>query len=167
MSVAGTEFCLKKDPIGNTVDCLFIKSHLTDCSWAYNLESNNPSQVVEGIKKEMTNLIDKAADPNAPMAASGNQSDLQHRFDLVDGPAMYEMTNVLYKGALKYGENNWRNIPVEDHLNHLIAHVYAYLAGNRDDRHLANIMCRAMFAQGKALMDEAAEFNDNAYAFLR
>lgn len=98
--------------------------------------------------------LSKAASPDAPTNEAGNQSELEHRFDLVDGPAMYEMTHVLYKGAKKYGEDNWRSISIEDHLNHLISHAYAYLAGNRDDNHLANIMCRAMFAMGKKLQDD-------------
>jgi hypothetical protein len=68
---------------------------------------------------------------------------------------MYEMTHILYNGAKKYGEDNWRKIPVEDHLNHMIAHAYAYLSGDTTTEHLANIMCRAMFAQGRAIMDNA------------
>lgn len=95
-----------------------------------------------------------AVSPDAPRDPDSPQSHLQHRFDLVDGQAMFEMTHVLYEVAKKYGSESWRSISVEDHLNHLISHAYAYLAGNRDDQHLANIMCRAMFAQGKALMVE-------------
>jgi hypothetical protein len=106
--------------------------------------------------KLVADLIAAAADPNAPRSEDLPQSELRHRFDLVDGPAVYAMTNVLYNGAKKYGEDNWRTIPVEDHLNHLIAHAYAYLSGDRSTEHLANIMCRSMFAQGRAIMDENA-----------
>lgn len=115
----------------------------------------------EKIKELSRNRIAAAASPDAPRNPDSPQSMLEHRFDLVDGPAMYEMTHLLYNGAKKYGADNWRTIPVEDHLNHLIAHAYAYLAGNRDDNHLANIMCRAMFAQGRAIMDkEVAQHMD-------
>lgn len=110
-------------------------------------------------------LIAKAADPDAPTSEDLPQSELEHRFDLVDPAAMFAMTQILYHGAKKYGEENWRLIPVESHLNHLLAHVYGYLSGDRSTEHLANIMCRAMFAQGRAIMDatpgnegEAAKF---------
>jgi len=96
-------------------------------------------------------LIAKAVSKDAPRADDTPQSALEHRFDLLDGPAMFSMTNVLYHGAIKYGPNSWRSIAIEDHLNHLISHAIAYLAGNRDDNHLANVMCRAMFAHATEL----------------
>lgn len=77
----------------------------------------------------------------------GTQSEVYYRFDLLDAKAMFEMTKVLNEGANKHGENNWRKIPVCDHLNHLLIHVFAYLAGDTTDEHLSHIMCRAMFAQ--------------------
>jgi hypothetical protein len=64
---------------------------------------------------------------------------------------MFEMAHVLHHGAEKYGENNWRNIDIPDHLNHLIMHSYAYLAGDRNEKHLSHIMCRSMFAQACAI----------------
>lgn len=94
--------------------------------------------------------------PDAPAVFNekgAGQSSTPYRFDLIDAPAMFKMTAVLKEGADKYGENNWRGIPVEDHLNHLIIHAYAWLAGDRSDEHLSHILCRAMFAQAVALQD--------------
>lgn len=94
--------------------------------------------------------ISDIASPNAPRetnAEGGSQSHIPVRFDLIDGNALFAMAAVLHEGAVKYGDNNWRLIPLEDHLNHLIMHAYAYLAGDRSDEHLSHIMCRAMFAQ--------------------
>jgi hypothetical protein len=83
----------------------------------------------------------------------GSQSHIPVRFDLVDGDAMFAMAAVLHQGAEKYGPNNWRLIDVDDHLNHLIMHAYAWLAGDRTDEHLSHIMCRAMFAQAVDLQE--------------
>lgn len=102
----------------------------------------------------MTEAIRRAADPNAPRDEDSPQSSLPHRFDLIDAPALFDMTGVLYTGAKKYGDDSWRTISVQDHLNHLIAHAYAYLSGDRTDDHLSNIMCRAMFAKGRAIRDD-------------
>lgn len=98
--------------------------------------------------------------PDRPIETNdngGSQSSVPVRFDLVDGKALFSMAKVLKEGADKYGANNWRNIPVEDHLNHLIMHAYAYLAGDRSDEHLSHIMCRAMFAQGVRLEENPLE----------
>lgn len=88
--------------------------------------------------------------PDKPIetnANGGSQSFVPVRFDLIDGKALFQMAKVLKEGADKYGVNNWRKIPVEDHLNHLIMHAYAFLAGDRSDEHLSHMMCRATFAQ--------------------
>ncbi len=84
----------------------------------------------------------------------GSQSHIPVRFDLADGNAMFAMCAVLHEGAEKYGANNWRKIDIDAHLNHLIMHAYAYLAGDRTDEHLSHIMCRAMFAQGVDLQED-------------
>ncbi len=92
--------------------------------------------------------------PDTPMhtnAEGASQSDIPYRFDLMDAPSMFAMAKVLYKGAEKYGEDNWRNLTIEDNLNHMIAHAYAYLAGDMSERHLEHVMCRAMFALGISL----------------
>lgn len=84
----------------------------------------------------------------------GGQSHVPVRFDLIDGKALFNMAAVLHEGAEKYGDNNWRKIDIDDHLNHLIMHAYAYLAGDRSDEHLSHIMCRAMFAQAVAIQED-------------
>lgn len=102
----------------------------------------------------MGSNISDIASPDAPVTTNergGSQSHIPVRFDLIDGRALFEMAKVLHEGAEKYGEDNWRLITIEDHLNHLIMHAYAYLAGDKTDEHLSHILCRATFAQGVAL----------------
>jgi hypothetical protein len=97
---------------------------------------------------------------NTPVVTNdqgGSQSYIPYRFDLFDGQAMFAMARVLHTGAVKYGENNWRKIGIEDHLNHLIAHAYAYLSGDQSDDHLSHVMCRAMFAQGVEIAEATNE----------
>lgn len=104
----------------------------------------------------MSDLLTNVVSPDAPRTTNehgGSQSLIKVRFDLIDGPALFEMASVLHEGAVKYGENNWRKIEIPDHLNHLIMHAYAYLAGDRTDSHLSHIMCRAMFAQAVEIQE--------------
>lgn len=83
----------------------------------------------------------------------GKQSLIPVRFDLIDAKAMFEMAKVLHHGAEKYGEDNWRLIPINQHINHGLMHWNAYLAGDRTDDHLSHALCRATFALGVSLQD--------------
>lgn len=102
-------------------------------------------RIIKGVGKDV---------PIKTNEHGGSQSDVPYRFDLLDPEAMFAMTRVLAEGAEKYGENNWHKISVEDHLNHALIHIYAYLAGDRSDEHLSHLMCRALFAEGVALKQE-------------
>jgi hypothetical protein len=102
--------------------------------------------------------ISDIVSPDAPTTTNkkgGSQSDIPVRFDLIDGPAMFEMAKVLGEGAKKYGEDNWRLISIEDHLNHLLMHTFAFLSGDTTDDHLSHILCRATFALGVQLKEES------------
>lgn len=125
-------------------DVIPIPDPLDEAEWAVPIDF----EVQKNTSRNAT--IDLIAGRDAPIVINENgagQSYIPTRFDLVDGKAMFEMAKVLHEGAEKYGANNWRGIPIDDHLNHLIMHAYAYLAGDRSDEHLSHIMCRAMFAQ--------------------
>lgn len=101
-----------------------------------------PTTLIEGVGK------------NTPIETNdqgGSQSSIPYRLDLLDSRAILEVGRVLKEGADKYGPNNWRKIPTEDHLNHLLMHTLAWLAGDNQDNHLSHIVCRAMFALGVEL----------------
>lgn len=84
--------------------------------------------------------------PTTENSAGGKQSASPYRLDLIPPLAILRESEVLATGAKKYGENNWKKIEIKDHLNHILQHVYAYLAHDASDDHLANISCRAHFA---------------------
>jgi hypothetical protein len=113
-----------------------------------HMKMNGHKPIVKGVGKDEPRVVNERG---------GSQSKVHYRFDLLDPKAMFEMTKVLAEGAEKYGENNWKLIDVEDHLNHLLIHVYAYLAGDRTDDHLSHAMCRAMFAMGVELELNASD----------
>lgn len=74
------------------------------------------------------------------------QEALPARFDLVPPSALERVAQTLHEGAEKYGEYNWQTINLDDHINHAIAHVYAYLSGDDSEDHLTHAICRLMFA---------------------
>lgn len=86
--------------------------------------------------------------PTITNTQGGKQSDTPYAFTELDPHAMFVLTEILYTGREKYGKNNWRLISVEDHINHALVHINAYMAGDNQDDHLGHAFCRLMFAIG-------------------
>jgi hypothetical protein len=69
------------------------------------------------------------------------------RWDLLSPVGLRRCAEAAAEGVEKYGEfNHERGLPVHVYLNHLIAHVYAYLAGDRSEDHLGHAAWNALFA---------------------
>lgn len=61
------------------------------------------------------------------------------RYDLISPIGLERLARTYAEGAAKRGRNNWENgMPVNDLLNHAIAHIYKFLNGNRDEDHLGH-----------------------------
>jgi hypothetical protein len=61
----------------------------------------------------------------------------EFRYDLVSPIGLREVARTCAEGAAKYSDYNWeRGMPVHDLLNHAIAHIYAFLSGDRSEPHL-------------------------------
>lgn len=108
--------------------------------------------VIQLPTSENTNVL-FGVSPEAPVVENekgGKQSASPYAFELLPPSALLAAAEVARQGADKYGETigdrNYTKIPYESHLNHAIAHVYAYLAGDRSDEHLAHAIVRLMFA---------------------
>ena len=80
----------------------------------------------------------------------GKQSKLDIRLDLLDAATILTLGRVLSEGSSRYGEENWRLIGRNSHLNHALVHIFQYLEearlGHFEDMHLAHAFCRLMFA---------------------
>lgn len=92
-------------------------------------------------------------EPDAPVIENGKggkQSSTPYGFHLLPTSALFDAAKVCKEGADKYGETfqnrNYTKISVEEHLNHAIQHIYAYLAGDAQDDHLGHAIVRLMFA---------------------
>lgn len=97
-----------------------------------------PQEVIKGV----------AYDETVTNENGGKQSKLEYRFDLIDAKALFAVARVMHEGAQKYEKDNWRKIDVNDHLNHAISHIYAYLAGDEQDDHLEHAATRLLMALG-------------------
>ena len=115
----------------------------------------------------MTEIIEGLVGKNVETvtnSAGGSQSKLVARFDLIPPTALFEVAVVLGEGAQKYGEDNWKLIPTNDHISHALAHLFAFLAGDTSDSHLSHAACRVLFAahtsSNEAKPDTVEELED-------
>jgi len=67
-------------------------------------------------------------------------SDVEEfRYDLVSPIGLREVARACAEGAEKYGDWNWeKGMPVHDLLNHVLAHIYQFLGGDRSEPHLGH-----------------------------
>lgn len=118
--------------------------------------------VLEKYKIKQTDSLVKGMAPDAPVVTNeqgGKQSDSPYAFHMIPVSSVLAAAEVCAYGAKKYGETignrNYTKIPTEEHINHAIAHMYAYLAGDKTDDHLGHAIVRAMFAYDTAQRGEA------------
>jgi hypothetical protein len=87
--------------------------------------------------------------PDAPTVKNdqgGVQSATAGRFDLIPPKSMFRLAAIMDHGARKYAPNNWKKIEIDSHVNHALQHLFAYLAGDRQDDHLGHALARAAMA---------------------
>ena len=70
-----------------------------------------------------------------------------YRLDLVPAEGLIRAGVAAAHGAEKYGEHNWqKGMPLSEFINHLLVHIYKYLAGDRTEDHLGHAAWNAMAA---------------------
>ena len=101
--------------------------------------------VIPGCGPDSQTLIDSNT--------GAKQSKIPYRFDLLPPLALASVAQVLERGALKYGDDNWLPIPVRQHLNHAIMHVLAWMAEDEQEDHLAHAATRILMALEREAID--------------
>jgi len=87
--------------------------------------------------------------PDAPIETNehgASQSRTLYAFTSLDPHALFRVAATAASGDVKYGVDNWRGISERDHINHALTHIYAHLADDTSDDHLAHAACRMLMA---------------------
>jgi hypothetical protein len=94
------------------------------------------------------------------------------RFDLISPIALKRLAETYGEGALKYDDHDWRKgFPFSVVVNHLFAHLVAYLKGDKTEDHMAHLTWNAfvimhfeetmpeLALRGGCLYDSCASFS--------
>ena len=83
----------------------------------------------------------------------GKQSFIKARFDAIPPIVLKLLAQCLGFGLRKYGKDNWKQIPKEEHLAHAQNHINEWQLGDRSEPHLVNAIARLSFALWWAVED--------------
>lgn len=79
--------------------------------------------------------------------STGMQRDVQTdkpRYDLLDRPMLKRWAELMARGAVKYGVNNWRKAATQEEMDRfdasLLRHTFQLLEGDRSEDHGAAVM---------------------------
>jgi len=115
--------------------------------WMYT--SNFPPEGPRGLDgdSEAVGLEGTVGDGLCRYPSGAVRSHLSERYDLVPTIGLQRVAMTMSEGAAKYGEHNWqKGFPVNDILNHALAHVFKYLSGDRAEDHLGHAAANLLMA---------------------
>lgn len=89
----------------------------------------------------------------------GKQHFRPYRMQAVPPKAILEVGRVRWEGynELGYSDTNYKFIDKEEHIGRALTHLFAYLAGDRSNKHLSHAACRILMA----LEEEIEEAKDD------
>lgn len=84
----------------------------------------------------------------------GQRDKVEERFDLVPPDAMLAVAKAMSEGAAKYGDENWRGLPIDNIVNHAVRHVFLWMSGDRSEDHLGHAAAGMLMAKDMEVRNE-------------